>query len=226
MKLIKQYFVKRLTGIPMIANSVVGSLLMRLGIVGDYQPTEFGMQTIRECSDRLSAIKENIVRSSLCLDIGCNTGFFAHEIAKTGTFTLGLDFEPKNVIVAKSLYSRANLCFKEFKLEINSVDCLPTADTILFLSVFHHLVKYFGSDSALKILESIATKCNKQLFFETGQPNEVGAKWRELMGFVNDVEEWSHEFFVNQCGYREVRCLGAFETTVGKIKRKLLVANR
>ncbi|MGD2081031.1 MAG: hypothetical protein PVJ36_07875, partial [Nitrospirota bacterium] len=98
--------------------------------------------------------------------------------------------------------------------------------TVLFLSVFHHLVKYHGRECAIEILRTLAGKCRGQFFFETGQPDERGAKWSRLMEFIGGTDEWAREFFTRQCGFRSVRCLGSFETFLTPVKRKLFLAER
>lgn len=123
---------------------------------------------MRSCTDRLELIKENICNGSLCLDIGCNTGYFSYEMSKLGIFTIGLELELKKIIVASSQYSASNLTFHHFNLDKASVRSLPQTDIVLFLSVFQHLVKYYGTDKVILILKILASKCNKQFFFETG----------------------------------------------------------
>lgn len=212
--------------IPILSNNVTAFFLTKTGITQNYQPLSRKSQGMRSCIDRLDAIKGNICNGNLCLDIGCNTGYFSSEISKLGIFTIGLESELKNVIVAESQYSASNLIFKQFNLDKDSAKMLPKADIILFLSVFHHFVKNYGKDNAVLILKKLASKCNKQFFFETGQPDELGTKWSHKMEFIEDINVWVHGFFISECGFKEVKCLGEFKTFLTDTKRKLFLALR
>lgn len=213
-----------LTKMPRFTNDIIAYLLIRTNITQNYQPLSSKDKGMRSCIDRLEAIKRDICEADLCLDVGSNTGFFSNEISKLDVFTIGLESELKNVIVAKSQFAASNLVFKQFQLDIESVNILPRADIILFLSVFHHLVKYFGKNEAVNILKILATKCDKQFFFETGQPDETGTKWCGQMGFLGNIDEWVNDFFINQCKFQKVKYLGSFETFLSSTKRKLFLA--
>jgi 2-polyprenyl-3-methyl-5-hydroxy-6-metoxy-1,4-benzoquinol methylase len=224
--MIKNKLKRILIEMPILSNNVAAFFLTKTGITQNYQPLSRKSQGMRSCIDRLDAIKGNICNGNLCLDIGCNTGYFSNEISKLGIFTIGLESELKNVIVAKSQYSASNLIFKQFNLDKDSAKMLPKADIILFLSVFHHLVKYYGKDNAIFILKKLASKCKKQFFFETGQMDESGTKWSYQMGFINNINFWVSDFFIKECRFKEVKCLGEFETFLTPTKRKLFLAIR
>jgi SAM-dependent methyltransferase len=219
-------FQQNLIKIPKLANKLTAKLLIKTGVINNYQPMINMPQSIRVCEDRLNKIKQTVCAGSLCLDIGCNTGYFASEISKLRIFTIGLESELKNVIVSESQYKLPNLVFKHFKLDKDSVAILPQADIILFLSVFHHLVKYYGQNESVAVLEKLASKCKSHFYFETGQSDELGTRWCNLMKFTNNIEDWVNDFFVNKCDYKEVRKLGAFETFLTKTKRNLFLATR
>jgi len=210
-----------LTSIPGIVNRYVAYTLLKTRIMENYQPL-LQKNGKRISEDRWKKISQHISKdASLCLDIGCNTGYFAHEISKMGIFTIGMDTELKNIIFANSQYTTLNLVFKNYNLNRESVQFLPDSDVIILLSVFHHLVKYNGKEEALEMLKTLASKCKKQMFFETGQPDEKGTKWCDKMSFIKDIDTWTSDFFVNQCGAQEVLCLGAFETFLTPTNRKL-----
>ncbi len=224
--MLRDQFKKVLVKMPILSNNLAAYFLTKTGITQNYQPFSSKSQGMRSCIDRFEAIKGNICNGNLCLDIGCNTGYFSNEISKLGIFTIGLESELKNVIVAESQHSASNLIFKQFNLDKDSARMLPKADIILFLSVFHHLVKYYSKDNAIFILQKLASKCNKQFFFETGQPDESGTKWSQKMEFINNIDLWVHDFFINECRFKEVKCLGEFETFLTTTKRKLFLALR
>jgi len=222
----KSHLKRFLTETPRSVSRLSANLLISTGITQGYQPLSSKCKGMRACAERFEAIRENIAGGSLCLDVGCNTGYFAHEMARMGIFTIGLESEMKNVIVADARYSAPNLLFKHFSLDSDTAMSLPEADIILFLSVFHHLVKSEGRDGAIEVLRTLAEKCSRQLYFETGQPEERGARWSGLMEFMGDTGEWTEKFFTRRCGFREVRCLGSFETFLTPVKRNLFLAVR
>lgn len=224
--MLKSKFKNLIVGIPALSNNIVAQILTKTGITQNYQPLMNRSGGMRSCTDRVEAIKKNICEAESCLDVGCNTGFFPYEISKMGIFTIGLESEMKNVIVAGYQYSRPNLIYKQYNLDRDSVRMLPRADVVLFLSVFHHLVKYYGREDALFVLRKLADKCNKQFFFETGQYDEQGTRWADKMKFIGDINKWTHDFFINECQYSEVKCLGAYETFLTTTKRKLFLARR
>lgn len=224
--MIKNQLKKILVRIPALSCNLTAYYLIKTGITQKYQPLMNNPYGMRSCNDRLKVIKENICNGSLCLDIGCNTGYFSSKISKMGIFTIGLESELKNIIVAESQYKTSNLIFKLYNLDIDSVGILPQADIILFLSVFHHLVKYYGKDNAIFILKKLAGKCKKQFFFETGQMDELDTKWSRKMEFIEDINGWVHDFFIKECRFKEVKCLGEFETFLTPTKRKLFLAIR
>jgi len=225
--MLKDQMKRLLTETPGSVSRISAYLLVRTGITQDYQPLSAKSRGMRASAERLDAIKKNIsADGNLCLDLGCNTGYFSYEIAKMGIFTIGFESEMKNIIVAEAQYSSPNLIFKRFTLDLNTARTLPQAGIILFLSVFHHLVKYGGREAAIAVFQALVEKCRSQFFFETGQPDERGIKWSGLMEFMGNTDEWVKEFFIKQCGFRAVRCLGAFETSVSPVRRKLFLAER
>jgi len=210
-----------LTCIPAAVNQFVAYALIKARIMENYQPI---LQTTgkRISEDRWEKISQNISKdASLCLDIGCNTGYFSNKIARIGIFTIGIDTEIKNIILANTQYSAINLVFKDYNINPESVQYLPNSDVLILLSVFHHLVKYNGQEEAIEMLKIIASKCQKQMFFETGQPDEKGTNWCDKMSFIKDIDVWIKDFFINKCGAKEVLYLGAFETFLTTTKRKL-----
>lgn len=224
--MIKYRLKQLLTQIPKLSNNFVARLLIKTNVIEHYQPIGCGQEGKRSSWDRWNVIHSHINEAGLCLDIGCNTGFFASEMAKLGIFTIGLESEYKNIIVANSRYVLPNLVFKHFNLNQETVRQIPPSDIILFLSVFHHIVKINGEQTAVDILKTLASKCQKQLFFETGQPDEIGTKWSQKMQFIGGVEQWIKELFTNECGFQEVKLLGEFETFLTTVKRKLFLAIR
>lgn len=223
----KSTFEKAVTNLPTLSNKLSAKVLLKTNIIEGYQPISDGTDSKRETHKRWEIIQAHLtLDASLCLDLGCNTGFFSDAIASKNIFTIGFDSEMKNTIVANARYQRPNLIFKNFTLSPETVSLLPQSDIIIFLNVFHHLVKYYGELSATDILSKLAQKCQKQIFFETGQFDEKGTKFAHLLGFMPDVEAFTKEVFVDKCGFQDCVLLGEFETFLTPVKRKLFLLRR
>ncbi|MGA1199036.1 MAG: class I SAM-dependent methyltransferase [Candidatus Latescibacterota bacterium] len=218
---------KAVTNLPTFINKVSAKILIKMNLMEGYQPIGEDTTGKRETQKRWEIIQKHIdPTASSCLDIGCNTGFFSHAIASHNVFTIGFDSELRNTIVANAQYQRPNLMFKNLELTPETTPLLPESDIIIFLSVFHHLVKYYEEAGAKKILKEIAQKCQKQIFFETGQFDETDTKFAHLLHFMPDVESFTKDFFVRECGFQECICLGEFETFLTPVKRKLFLLRR
>jgi len=218
---------KFLTNLPTSVSNLSAHLLIKAGAIEGYHPLpSLHLDGKRASQARLECILAHLNAQGICLDIGCNTGHFSQAIANRGVFTIGFDVENKNIIVANSQYQKPNLIFKHLQLTKDTADLLPPADIILFLSVFHHLVKYFGQTAAEATLETLTSRCCNQFFFETGQPDEKGTKFCDLMNFIDDIENWTHKFFIERCGFSQCQCIGEFETFLTPIKRKLFLVSR
>lgn len=211
--------------LPEISNTIAARWLQRTGAIEGYQPTEDHTGK-RSCHDRWQVIQPHINSGDLCLDIGCNTGFFSHAVAAAGIFTIGFDLQAKNIIAAQNEYCRNDLIFKKLELSKETVEALPSADFVLFLSVFHHLVKYTSEEEATGVLSSLADRCRKHFFFETGQPDETGTKFYKKMAFMGDVETWTRHFFLDRCHFSAIHQLGTFDTFLSPVPRKLFLAMR
>jgi SAM-dependent methyltransferase len=221
----KSYLQNFLTRLPSKLSNLSARLLIQTGAIEGYHPLP-NQQGKRPSQARLDTVLNHISDAELCLDIGCNTGFFAQALSNKGIFTIGFDTEPKNILVANAQYPRDNLLFKHLQLTNETARALPTADIILFLSVFHHLVKNFGQRQAEETLQTLTSRCRKQFFFETGQPDEKGTKFCDLMTFVDDIENWTNAFFIGRCGFSQCQCIGEFETFLTPVKRKLFLVSR
>ena len=199
--------------------------LRKCGFLDDYQPLD-DTDGRRSCQNRWDAIQTHLPETGMAIDLGCNTGFFTHAMAKRGLFSIGFESELKNIIVAHTAYDLPNLIFKHFDLNDATVMQLPQAEVVLFLSVFHHLVKNHGQLYAENILQNLARICRSNFYFETGQPNETGTKFCDQMAFMADVNAWVETFFLERCGFARVVCLGEFETFLTPVPRKLFLALR
>tara|TARA_B100001059_G_C17827407_1_gene582278 strand:+ start:2529 stop:3245 length:717 start_codon:yes stop_codon:yes gene_type:complete len=208
----------------------------KIGVLKNYQPDPFDTRnnslSLRSCYDRLDKINEVLSderKNFSYMDIGCHTGFFLFKLVdKYEGFGLGIDHGVTEVMVANSAAKKHkvnNISFINYELNDQNIISLPQVDVIIFLSVFHHFVRYFHEKKALAMLESISNKCNKFFIFETGQPNEK-SKWAHELNFMGEnYDEWIINK-LKEFGFDEVNNCGQFETSVSSKKRTLFIAKK
>ena len=121
----------------------------------------------------------------------------------------------------KNSYSLKNSFFQRALIDENYIDTMPSFDSVIFLSVFHHWVKEYGKNKSLIMLEKLCDKTKVCLIFETGQNNEIGTKWFDKMSFMgNDINIWAEKTFKN-FGFSQIIELGNYDTGLTKTKRTM-----
>ena len=186
-------------------------------------------KNIRDCNSRLKAIKQNINLNFNILDLGCNNGFFLFKLLHPNSIGLGIDNDRNSIIIAKAtanLKNIQNISFLNIDINIEHINNIPNFNTVIFMSVFHHLVYNLGKDTAIKILEIICKKTDKNLIFDTGHINEGNFKWTDSIYFIGeDYEKWFRSFFL-QNGFKNFTVIGQFPTNISKNKRKLFLLSK
>jgi 2-polyprenyl-3-methyl-5-hydroxy-6-metoxy-1,4-benzoquinol methylase len=208
-------------------------LQRKLNLTKMYQPNPFIVDdgtNIRDCLERFSSIDEFLPREPLsCLDIGCNEGFFVFKLADRGGFCVGVDSGRNEIMAAnsiKSIYQINNVIFSNMHVEPKDFKGFPIFNVVIFLSVFHHLVKNNGVDFAKNFVREIASINSKYLVFETGQPNEKGVTWAENMNFMlPDVDLWVKKMLL-ECGYKKVTIIGKNKSIRSDVQRFLFLAEK
>lgn len=204
------------------------------GLLKGYQPNPFAksgkeLTSRRDCCDRLEAFADLIPEEPFSfMDLGCNTGYFVFCLAERGGFGLGIDVGRNEIMVCQTLaalHRVKNVAFSRLPLSPDNVFSLPTVDMVVFLSLFHHFVRYFGQESALTMLSDIAGKAKRYLVFETGQPDE-GSSWAKELSFMGEHPGAWGEDMLRSLGFDRVHRLGKFATSVSKVKRHLLLGER
>jgi SAM-dependent methyltransferase len=208
-------------------------LQRKLKLTKMYQPNPFEIDdssNIRDCLERFSCIDESLPKKPLsCLDIGCNEGFFVFKLADRGGLCVGIDSGRNEIMTAnsiKSIYQVNNAIFSNLYVEPKDIKGFPVFDVVIFLSVFHHLVKNKGVDFAKEFVQEIASVNSKYLVFETGQPDEKGVSWSENMNFMlPDIDLWIKEMLI-ECGYQKVTIIGKNKSIRSNIQRSLFLAEK
>lgn len=223
----RQYFNK----FSLFFTKALGSFLIKLlkrGFFDKYQPIfgEEAKTAIRVSSDRYKNFSRYINNSNVSnvLDIGCNIGYFSLKCSEANKFVIGVDYDFFNISVCnylKNSYNLKNSFFQRALIDENYIDTMPSFDSVIFLSVFHHWVKEYGKNKSLLMLEKLCNKTKVCLIFETGQNNEIGTKWFDKMSFMgNDINIWVEKTFKN-FGFSQIIELGNYDTGLTKTKRTM-----
>jgi len=153
------------------------------------------------------------------IDIGCASGYFTAQLARSGMFSIGIDIDRARLDDANKLFGRkTRLAFMEYHLSPETIDYLPTFDVALLLTVYHHWTNNYGRIQAENMLRVIAARTNK-IFFEVPgagcieKPENlerwpVAERLKVENESINDYYTWIlNEIFLNDV---KVEYLGEF----------------
>jgi hypothetical protein len=150
------------------------------------------------------------------LDLGANVGWFAFKLAELGIPTIAVEREPR--FIRTALFARrklgnvnAGVLASFLVMDLNSANAslLPQVDCVVFLSVWHHLVREFGFDEATAMLTSMWERARRVLFFDTGE-DEVPPSWG-LPRMTPDAPRWLERYLLCTCAGSHVVHLGMHE---------------
>jgi len=130
---------------------------------------------------------ENTNLGGTMLDVGCSGGYNSFALAKYFDSIYAFDMVPELIADAKKIAlenKTNNLLFNMENLTENIKD-LTKYDTILYLSTHHHVVGQNGIKKGGEILSKLFNKCNKVMFLDMGQKDEMCAehRWWNILPF-------------------------------------------
>lgn len=149
------------------------------------------------------------VGAKSALDLGCNIGFFAVSLAAKGIPTIGVEADPtfyRTVLYVRQRWQLDDLGVLALKVDPRTVSLLPRADAVLFLSVWHHLVRAHGLGEATGILEQVWARAARVLFFDTGE-REMGDEFG-MPEMTPDPQTWLTHHLGAACPGGRVEHLG------------------
>lgn len=202
----------------------------------DYHPLDSGAKGARRSQGTLSRwheierLVEPTPAVSSALDIGCNGGFFVVNLARSGVPVIGVDREPKLLRTTATSLRRAgchNAGVLGLDLRPDTLGLLPSVDMVLFLSVWHHLVKLYGIDEADSMLALIWSRAKLVMFFDSGEA-EMPESWG-LPALEPDPASWYADHLGARCSSSTVIPLGrhqAFGPTGTPCQRTLFAVVR
>lgn len=166
------------------------------------------------------------VRSAV--DIGANAGWFCFAFDRAGVPAVAIDSEERNLRIG--IYARrhapqpSQVQFMLMDVEPDTVDLLPPGDAVLFLAVWHHVVKARGFATASALLRGIWGKTGRVLFFETGEL-ELPEGWG-LPEMAPDPRTWLTRYLASVCEGGNVVHVGSFDAGIGAAQRNLFAVVR
>jgi hypothetical protein len=203
---------------------------------GRYQPSEvLPGKGIKRADGTLSRwgvmrplIDELGVRTGV--DVGANEGFFSIQLGSMGVTTVALEPAPPNFRTALLAIRRSdleNVGVLAFGVNSDTVELVPSADATVFLSLWHHLVKTQGLDTATGITARLWDGTRKVMFFDTGE-DEMDESFG-LPDMSPDPRTWLAGYLAQTCRGSEVRHLGthaAFDAEGNPCERNLFAVVR
>jgi len=143
------------------------------------------------------------------MDVGANVGYFPIKLASRGIPAVALESDPRNVRTTATAVRRNqldNVAVMELEFRPDTLDLLPATDCTLLLSVWHHLVRERGLDSATHLLQELWARTGKVMFFDTGEdemPESFG-----LPRMVPTPDAWLREYLQKNCAGGRIEHLG------------------
>ena len=143
------------------------------------------------------------------MDIGANVGWFTFALANRGIHVVAIERHPRHyrtlLYLAKRLKAD-NVTVMVAELNLVTSPLLPRTDCVLFLSVWHHIVRELGLTAATEILATLWEHTNQVLFFETGE-RELDPKFGLPTMDPNSLS-WLTSYLGRTCSTGRVVCLG------------------
>lgn len=164
------------------------------------------------------------------VDVGCNAGYYPISLGLEGFAAVGVEPDPKLFRLLRYSIHRLGLDrvgALDLAITPLTVRMLPTGDLMIFLSVWHHLVRAHGLDDATRLLEEIWARSERAMLFETGEteiPGHYG-----LPDFGDDPAGWIKGFLERHCAGSAVEHLGqhdAFDPKRRPCRRNLFLITR
>jgi hypothetical protein len=203
---------------------VIDEARFRLDVISgaDYQPLPGARATHLDTTkrdagswSRLEQITRVVaeVGAVTAVDIGANAGFFSLSLAERGLDVAAVEADPRfgRIIAHRAHHAglEATVALMELTIDERTADLVPAADAVLFLSVWHHLVRRDGVEQAGAVLRTLWARARKVLFFDTGQ-TEMGADFR-LPDMSPSPREWIAAYLGDQCEHGTVEWYGTHQ---------------
>jgi hypothetical protein len=153
-------------------------------------------------------IDELQVRSAV--DVGCNVGWFASNLAARGVPTVGVEGHPplyRTAIYTARKAGAGRMGVLALHVTPETASLVPHADCTIFLAVWHHLVRRQGIEAADAVLTALWRATRTVMLFETGEDREMPDYYR-LPAMTPDPRTWIEAHLTETCPDSSIRHLG------------------
>lgn len=163
----------------------------------------------RRWARRVKMLSEHLRREMTVLELGCGTGYFTRELARSGADIVAIDISPELLEIAKADYCPPNVHY-----EIQNACALSYADavfdSVVGSSVLHHL----GIEEALREIHRVLKPRGAIYFTEPNMLNpqiaiQKNVPWikRKLGDSPNETAffRWPLRRLLERTGFRDVR---------------------
>lgn len=180
--------------------------------------------------EAIAGVLDELDGLETAIDLGANYGFFTIELARRGLATLAVENGPsayRTALYALRRTDTRNAGVLVLEVSPSTVRLLPRTDVVLFLSLWHHLVRDTGLELATGMLGEIWARTARVLFFDTGE-NEMPAEFR-LPRMEPDSRTWLEALLHETCEESAVKHLGlhaAFDADGAPTQRNLFAVIR
>ena len=220
---------KRLPNLSRYLNQISKKYLEKK--INSYQDLSTNKKGSRSQTEkRWKIIKKKLEKDKInnLLDIGSAEGYFLKKTSKMGIMSLGLEADERRYFLSSVINEeKKNYAVINNVISTKLIRALPQFDTVLYLSVHHHIVANIGNHSANKILIEIFKKCKKSMFFETAMKGENSKSWsnnyRKNLNFVTEVN--IKKLFM-KAGCKNIQLLGYTEAYNKGYKRPLFYISK
>lgn len=218
---------------PAVARGLV-KFFIRTNKVQLYQPIPWlginESDRSSECVSRWQAIESELESFDIpgtAMDLGSQLGYFSFMLAERGWLCQSIEATRSSYEVSKLIQVASDIrgvAFSRIHIDEKNIAKLPKVDVVVFLSLWHHLCRADGFESAKSILKQALARTRRVMFFETGQSNEDYMGWSHSLPKMGpDEKKWIKELLI-EAGSNDVRHLGEFKTHLGPVRRHLFAA--
>ena len=164
------------------------------------------------------------------MDIGPAEGYFSIQLGLLGLTTVAIEADPVAYRTAMLAIRRAgldNVGVLALELRADTVDVLPSPDCTVFLSVWHHLVRHQGLETATALTATVWAHTRRVMFFDTGE-KEMSPSFG-LPAMEPDACAWLEDYLASTCPESHVQHLGrhaAFDADGNPAQRNLFAVIR
>lgn len=163
----------------------------------------------QDCHARLKLLKKYIKGGSL-LDLGCSEGFYSFSFFDICDVT-GIEQAEKEYLHCQKRAGLIDIDFIRGDI-LTSFDVIESQywDTILYMSVHHHIIEQVGMEKATEFLKQISAN-GAQMFFDMGQKNEncPQHEWHQLLPDTDDSGQWTHDYLKKNTVYDNIEKIGS-----------------